>query len=39
MTEISYSLMLKAADFLTISSRKESDVSLKKLKERLEECE
>jgi DNA-binding transcriptional MerR regulator len=30
---------LKAADFLTISSKKETDVSMKKLKERIEELE
>lgn len=39
ISEISYQLLLKAADFLTISSKKETDVSIKKLKERCEELE
>ncbi|CDW76855.1 guanylate-binding n-terminal domain containing protein [Stylonychia lemnae] len=38
-SEISQALISKAADFLTISSKKESDVSLKKLKERVSELE
>ena len=32
-------MLIKAADYLTISNRKENDVSLKKLKERIEEME
>ena len=38
-SEISQNLISKAADFLTISSKKETDVTLKKLKERVEELE
>jgi hypothetical protein len=38
-TEISLNLMAKASDFLTITSKKESDVTLKKLKERVLELE
>jgi hypothetical protein len=38
-SEISQGLISKAADFLTISSKKESDVVLKKLRERVEELE
>ncbi len=37
--EVNSSLMHKAADFLTITSRKESDINFKKLKERVEELE
>lgn len=33
------SLICRAADFLTISTKKETDVNLKKLKERVEELE
>lgn len=39
ISEICQSLVAKAADFLTISSRKETDVSLKKLKEKVEDLE
>ena len=38
-SEISQGLISKAADFLTISSKKESDVTLKKLRERVEDLE
>lgn len=38
-SEISQGLISKAADFLTISSKKESDVTVKKLRERVEELE
>ena len=38
-TEVSVSLICKAADFLTITSKKETDVNLKKLRERVEELE
>jgi hypothetical protein len=38
-SEISMQLVSKAADFLTITSRKESDMSSRKLKERVEELE
>jgi hypothetical protein len=38
-SEVSSSLISKAADFLTITSKKETDVTLKKLKERVEELE
>lgn len=38
-SEISQSLVSKAADFLTMSSKKESDITLRKLKERVEELE
>lgn len=39
IADILFQLLLKAADFLTISSKKETDVSMKKLKERIEELE
>lgn len=32
-------MIVKAADFLSITSKKESDVTLRKLKERIEELE
>lgn len=32
-------LVSKAADFLTITSKKESDIELRKLKERVDELE
>lgn len=35
ISEICQNLIAKAADFLTITSRKETDVSLKKLKEKV----
>ncbi len=38
-SEVAQSLIHKAADFMTISSRKESDMSLKKIKEKCEELE
>lgn len=38
-SELSISLICRAADFLTITSKKEVDVNLKKLKERVEELE
>lgn len=37
--EVAQTLIAKAADFLTITSRKESDINVKKLRERLEEIE
>ena len=37
--ETCYLLLSKAADFMTITSRKESDLTLKQQKERLEELE
>ncbi len=36
IADIAYQLLLKAADFLTISSKKETDGSIKKMKERVE---
>lgn len=38
-SDISINLICKAADFMTITSRKEGDINLKKLKERVEELE
>jgi hypothetical protein len=38
-SEISMSLVSKAADFLTITTKKESDIHMRKLKERVEELE
>lgn len=38
-TEVAMSLVSRAADFLTISTKKETDVNLKKLKEKVEELE
>lgn len=37
--EVSQNLIYRAADFLTISSKKENDVTLKKLKEKVDELE
>lgn len=39
ISEICQNLIAKAADFLTITSRKETDVNLKKLKEKVADLE
>lgn len=39
MIGITQQLIVKAADFLSITSRKESDVTLKKLQEKVEDLE
>lgn len=39
LLEVCYQLVCKAADFMSITSRKESDTTLKKLKDRVEELE
>lgn len=38
-SEISMQLIIKAADFMTITSKKETDVNLKRQKERVDELE
>ena len=39
LLEVCYSLVSRAADFMSITSRKESDVTVKKIKDRVEELE
>lgn len=39
LSDISINLITKAADFLTITSKKETDVNLRKIKERVIELE